>query len=248
MPATERRAGACAEATSTTASGRLSAALKRESVGWKAAVAAAVRRRGCAESMSSGSPRSETSQESSVAKGFFGEVVVDTCRVVLRGGAPNGCSENDQPNSSLHRDYGGARARPRTALKAHARWSTLACRSAAPLPWLGRGFWLGRDRCPCLDRGRPCGHMAYRRPTLLLSCIRLLCGHDRCLFPLECARERGFGRLDGRNVTDQLEHLSAAVGDRPRVRSCSGRHCLCRADAAVEARADEMNACSDCFW
>ena len=35
MPATER----CAEATSTTASGRLSAALKRESVWWKAAVA-----------------------------------------------------------------------------------------------------------------------------------------------------------------------------------------------------------------
>ena len=45
-----------------------------------------------------------------------------------------------------------------------------------------------------------------------------------------------------RNVTDQLQHLSAAVGDRPRVRGCSGRHCLCRADAAVEARADEMNA------
>ena len=39
MPVTERRAGACAEATSTTASGRLSAALKRESVWWKAAVA-----------------------------------------------------------------------------------------------------------------------------------------------------------------------------------------------------------------
>jgi hypothetical protein len=55
-------------------------------------------------------------------------------------------------------------------------------------------------------------------------------------------------RLDTRNITDQLEHLSAALGDRPRVRGCSGRHCLCRADAAVEGRADEMNACSDCFW
>jgi hypothetical protein len=31
MPATDRRARACAEATSTTVSGRLSAALKRES-------------------------------------------------------------------------------------------------------------------------------------------------------------------------------------------------------------------------
>src|SRR5262245_44619904 len=198
--------------------------------------------------MSAASSRSENSQELSVAKPFFGEVVVDSSRVVLRKGAPNGRSENDQPNSSLYRDYSAARARPRTALKAHARWTALACGSAAPLPWLGRGFWHGRDRCPCLDRSRPCGHMAYRRPTHLLSSIRLLRGHDRCLLPLQRARERGFERLDGRNVTDELEHLSAAVGDRPRVRGCSGRHCLCRADTAMEARADKMNACPDCSW
>src|SRR5215472_10900707 len=111
---------------------------------------------------------------------FLDEVIVDTCGLSFAG-APNGCSENDQPNSSLHRHYGAARAHPRAAIKAHARWCALACGSAAPLPWLGRDFWPRRDRCPGLDRSPSAHHLAYQRPRHLRSCSYLLRWHDRCL-------------------------------------------------------------------